>query len=766
LSTEPISLGALPEPGVTVNEIALDGHSATGLRGDLVILDGGAAVAWPWLRWSPEAPEGDTIETPLSGLTTAADVVRDERSDWPLVVDGTDLVAWVCPDGGDCPTQAPGRLAVSGDGPLVRGLAHAGYLFLASEGTSPALHVLSAPSIDATTGEVVPACSGEVATLGLGLPAGTRVLEVLLGYPAEVAVLTDRVSDAVVVVDVSNPAAPTIARSIDIGGATAPVWGRWERGELLLARVGGAAEIWRWADGSLVLRAAWQPVGSAARAAARMGDQLWIGLADGRLQQVDLLDPALPRLVGEMSVGAGVVAMSDLGRSLLVATTSSLLHVWARVMPPEINPGEVTWGHRAGLSWARVEVTSYEELDETTVAWGELEGTYDWSTSLYTVDQEILTPPTIRATDENGVPGGPYTPGDWQTWGDWLAARSEWFPGGAGLAPATCDAYRTTAGLAQQGEDAIPWVASAVPMSSAVDLVFTPAGSGSWNMPSATSAIAATGPVAELISFGNTLLVLDDGLGVWDLTDPAVPVLLSHTELFGGDVVAAAEIDTGSWPPLAVAAAADPLRLAAIGVDDPQQPMVGGEATLPAVSGAVIDLARAHGSEVVVLLDGGADRRLIRVDLADPQAPAVLAEIVLQPGAAPIAVTAHCNGDWSGCGSGSFVAVVREGWGVEVYALSDLALLHVVPLSGAARDVMTTWDDVGGVHLLVTLGFGHGVASITDLPGPPSVTDLHVPGAPTAFVHHDSGRSGLDPVAIATPTGIVNLSLPAGQPGT
>ena len=756
LATEPISLGFLPDAGMTISEVALEGHVATRLRSGFVVLDGGTAAAWPWLRWYLDEALEETVAPLLTGLTAAADMVWSERVEWPLVLDGTDVVAWVCTDD-VCPTQSPGRMTVSAGGALTRGLAHAGYLFLASQGAASSLHVLSPPFIDAT-GAVTPACGGAVATLVLPVPAGTHVLEVFPGYPGEIAVLTDQPAAEVLIVDVTDPMAPTLSRTIDLAGEGVLAWGVWERGELLLGRSGGGIELWRWGSGTLTPWAVWQPVGAAARGAARMGDQLWVGLADGRLQQVDLLDPAQPHLVGEVDLGAGVVAVSDLGGSLLVATDSSLLHVWARVMPPEINPGEVTWGHRPGLSWARTEVASYENVDRTTVLWEGLDGTYDSQTSLYTVELEIATAPTVRAVDEHGVPGGPFTPTDWQTWGDWLAVGSEWFPTGAGLPPPACSASVTTAGAAPGLDGNIPWLAAAPTGSTQVDLAFSPADAFVGSSPPLVSALAASGVVTELVSFGETLLVLDDGLGVWDVGDPAAPSLLSHTELFGGDPVAAAQADTRSWPPSIAVAAGTPLRIVVVGVGDPRQPEIGGEAVLPDVVEPVVDIARVRESEVVTLLGGGG--RLMWVNAADPQAPVPLADQALPPGPAPVALAVHCDSTESGCGAESLVAVVRDGWGVEIYALGDLQLLHAVPLDGTPRDVLFARDDGGVLHLLVTLGFGHGVASVTGLPAAAAASDLHLPGVATTFVQHDSGRSGLDDIAIATPTGIVQLALP------
>ena len=758
LATESISLGVLPDSGMTISEVALDGHVATRLRGDFVILDGGAAAAWPWLRWYLDESSDETVAPPLTGLTAATDVVWSERGESPLVLDGTDVVAWVCTDDA-CPTQSPGRMTVSAGGALTRGLAHAGYLFLASEGAATSLHVLSPPFIDAT-GAVAPACGGAVATLELPVPAGTHVLEVFPGYAGEIAILTDQAAAAVLIVDVTDPMAPALSRTIDLAGTTTPTWGVWERGELLLGRSDGGIGLWRWGSGTLTPWAEWLPAASAARGAARMGDQLWVGLADGRLQQVDLLDSAQPHLVGEVDLvaGAGVVAVSDLGGSLLVATDSSLLHVWARVMPPEINPGEVAWGRRPGLSWARAEVTSYENVDRTTVLWEGLEGTYDSQTSLYTVAEEIVAPPTVRAVDEHGVPGGPFTPTDWQTWGDWMAVRSEWFPTGAGLPPPTCSASVTTAGAAPGPAGDVPWLAAVPTGSAQADLAYTPAETFVGSSPPLVSALAATGTVTELVSFGETLLVLDDGLGVWDVGDPASPTLLAHSELFAGDPVAAAEAETSSWPPSIVAAAGTPLRIAVIGVGDPRQPEIGGEAVLPDVVEPVIDVARVRESEVVALLGGGG--RLLRVNAADPQTPVLIADRALPSGPAPVALAVYCDLTESGCGDDSLVAVVRDGWGVEIYALADLQLLHAVPLDGTPRDALFARDDGSTLHLLVTLGFGHGVASVTGLPAAASAVNLHPPGDTMNFVQHDAGSSGLSSIAIATPTGIVQVTLP------
>jgi hypothetical protein len=197
-----------------------------------------------------------------------------------------------------------------------------------------------------------------------------------------------------------------------------------------------------------------------------------------------------------------------------------------------------------------------------------------------------------------------------------------------------------------------------------------------------------------------------------------------------------------------------------IDVADPSQPGIGVETVLPDVSGTVLDLARARGAEIVVLLSDGDSGRLVRVDAGDPQAPTLLANAVLPAGSPPISVAVYCEGRETGCGSSSFVAVVRDGWGVETYTLADLSPLYALPLAGTPRDVRIARDSSGELHVLVTLGFGHGVAAITGLPGPPAVTWLHTPGDTKTFVEHDAGTSGLGDIAVATPTGIVQLTLP------
>jgi hypothetical protein len=769
LTGEPINLGALPDGGVVVAPVALGGHTVTRLRGGQVSLDAGTLVAQPALRWSPEDSDDETVGTLLGGLTHAADWVGDNRTGSTLVLDGTDLMPWVCVDGGECPIQAPGHLSVISSGTLVRGITHAGYLFLASEGDAAAFHVLLPPLVDGTTGAISAACNGAVATVVLPAPNGTHVLEVFPAVPGQMAVLTDLPGAELLLIDATTPTAPVFVGAVDLEGSGTPSWSVWNGGELLLGRADGGVEIWRWGDSASVLFARWLPAGAVARAAARISDQLWVGLSDGRLQQVDLLDPASPRLVGEMQLGAPVVGISDLERSLLVATETGLFHVWPRVMPPEVNPDSVAWGHEIGWSWARVYASSLEDIASTSVRWGDVEATYNSDGYIYEVFDEIATAPTIRATDVLGVPSSEYTPSAWQPWGLWAATGDiDWFPRWNPIAPGDCLSDIGTFGntdhdVASWG--GVPWIATAASGASAVELAFYPDGSAWWSDPPARRTLPATGAVAGVVGFDTTLLVLDDGLGVWDLGDPTSPALASHTDPLGSDPVSAARLVDQDWTLVLLAAGGNPGRIVPIDVAEPANPVAGAEVVLPGMLGTVIDLQRGPDGTLFLLTNDGTVARLFRYDVSDPAAATLLAQAELPPGASPVAMdVGYTVGETP---RSTFVAVAREGWGVEVYAAGTLALLHSLPLPGVPRDlrfVPEAGDDPA--RIIVTAGFGHGLVSIEGLPDQPHVGEVHSIGDLRRFAqrgewHNPSwGRPSRSKAEVLTPGGFVVQPLP------
>ncbi len=769
LTGDSVTLGTLPGCGVVVSPIALGGHTVTKLRRWQVALDGGTLVAQPLLRWSPGDSNDETVGTPLGGLTHAADWPGDSRTGSSLVLDGTDLVPWVCADGGECPIETPGRLQVISSGALVRGVTHAGYLFLASEGDAAALHVVAPPLVDGTTGAISAACEGAVASLALPVPSGAHVLEVFPAFPGQMAVLTDLSGSELLLIDVTTPTAPVFVGAVDLEGSATPSWGVWNGGELLLGRSDGSVEIWRWGDSAPVLFARWHPAGAAARAAARIGDQLWVGLADGRLQQVDLLDPASPQFVGEMRLGAPVVGISDFEWSLLVATETGLFHVWPRVMPPEINPDSVAWGHEGGWSWARVYASSLEGLDSTSVRWGDAAGAYNTDGYIYEIFDGVATPPTIRSIDVLGVPSGDYAPSAWQPWGLWAATGDiDWFPRWNPIAPGDCSSFHGTFGntnhdIASWG--GVPWVATAAAEATSVELVSYPDGSAWWRDPPARRTLATTGVVAGVIGFDTTLLVLDDGLGVWNVGDPASPALASHADLLGSDPVSAARLVEQDWTLVLFAAGGNPGRVVPIDVADPANPVAGAELVLPGMLGTVIDLQRGPDGTLFLLTADSGVARLFRYDVGDPAAPALLAQIELPPGPPPIAMDIGYSGGETL--RPTFVAVVREGWGVEAYAAGTLALLHSLPLPGVSRDVRFVPETSSNpARIIVAAGFGHGLISIEGLPGQPHISEVNSIGDVRRFAQrgewHDPSWTlpSLAFAEVLTPGGFVVQPLP------
>jgi hypothetical protein len=770
-------VGALPALGVTSNEVALGGHTVAALRGGEAILDGGTAASRPTLRLDAAETEAEMAEPLLAGFGQVHDaVVSLADPSITFLLDGGQVRPVLCSDS-ECVTTESG-LAVTTD-VLVKGAALDGYLFLASEGASPALHVLAEPEVDTGSMAITSSCTPKTVTLSESV--GAHVLEVFPASNGRVAMLLDSGGGEVVMVDASSSAAPVVSGSIVAlsGSASPPVWASWVNGELLLGRNDGSAEIWRWgANDELVRYTAVLPreSGVLARAAARNGTQLWIGTSSGTLDQVDISNPAQPEHVAWMPLDGAVAAMSDLESSLLVATSSELLHIWPTVMPPEINPDRVQWGHGSGRSWVQCNWLDSEggyQSNGYTAQWGEV--TAECYTSPCRVNQDIATAPTLSVRSEHGIPSGAYTPSTWHAWGLGVSDR---FPSGsAPMTPTVCAIDRGTFGVVNNsstGNRAVPWIATASVGSASVELVVNFLDTLA-NISSVRTTVDATGPITELLSADDALLIADEGLGVWDLRDPATPVLQSHTDLFGPSVgVEAARLGYPNGQLEVLLAGGEQLVVA---TGNPFALTLSDAVALPSLAGRIVDLARGPDGYVYVLSESTSGSALSVYDLVNISAPVLLRQMPLEAGAPAVAI--DVGGRWSSTDD-PFVAVVRQGLGLEIYGASGSSSPRVVQLNGAARDVFVASDpfdqDCSGINrdrLVVALGFGNGVARVTGAEdGSPIVTYVELAGDPLRFAEGrmstsvqgsgDAQNSRAEPTygtSLLTPRGFVWIGL-------
>jgi len=311
----------------------------------------------------------------------------------------------------------------------------------------------------------------------------------------------------------------------------------------------------------------------------------------------------------------------------------------------------------------------------------------------------------------------------------------------------------------------VPWIATAASGASAVELAFYPDGSAWWSDPPARRTLPAAGVVAGVVGFDTTLLVLADGLDVWDLADPASPALASHVDLLGNDPVSAARLVDQDRTLVLLAAGGDPGRVVPIDVAEPANPVAGAELVLPGMLGAVIDLQHGPDGTLFLLTNDGAAARLFRYDVGDPAAATLLAQAGLPPGAPPVAMdVGYAVGETP---RSTFVAVAREGWGVEVYAAGTLALLHSLPLPGVPRDVRFVPENGNDpARIIVTAGFGHGLISIEGLPDQPHVGEVHSIGDLGRFAQRGEWSNppwslpSRSKVEVLTPGGFVVQPLP------
>jgi len=435
-----------------------------------------------------------------------------------------------------------------------------------------------------------------------------------------------------------------------------------------------------------------------------MGDQLWLGLDTGALQQVDLTDPASPQFVGEMNLNEPIIAMSRSIDWLNVATTTHLYAVHCPYMPPTLRPDLVMWSHGGGRSWAGI---GFEfEWPATSITWSDGFSVTNTDGCHYCagVDPtEVPTPPMILAVGD-GIPAAPFIPASVTLRGfnifpdpGYVMNVRETPVEGCVVDRGASDAVHTTVNVL--------WTADAGfgdPHILYSHVVETDGSRGEITFD-------APGPITELLSYNDYLVAVGDGLTVWDTDnarggDALNPVLKQHVDLFGGDhVVKATHV---FWGPL-LAAADHPGRFSMLDPNPwynslPTPVVQADNVTLPGLTGSVRDLF-SLGNELYVLTDGGVAGRIFRYSIEVPTAPVL--ELQTDVGAGNAAVAIAFRGGDDTVETSDSVLVVRRGWGIDVLSV-DLAPITSLRLPGDPQAVFWNW----GTYVL--LG-DFGVAEIT-----------------------------------------------------
>jgi hypothetical protein len=561
-----------------------------------------------------------------------------------------------------------------------------------------------------SVGGWVPDCDALGSDLLLDNTAGLRGLELLPAPHGRVAVLTDDPDAELRLVDVSLPGSSEPDGSIDLPGGSAPTWGRWKSGELHLGRADGTVELWRWNDAGPVRFASFAPDGAAARASMRFGDQLWLGLDDGRLLQVDLTRGIV---VGETVLGdpepEPVLGMAREGSLLRVATTLHIFMLELGPMPPTIVPDQVAWGHGELRSWAGIAVPEPGAL-EVRARWdGGASATWEpCAHCLGVVDEDIVAAPSLTAVSWEGVPSPPYVPPAVTLRTFDAGTVPEVWLGSVGHGAASCDAPRGTLGAAP-GVNTVLWRATGLAGETGVAWATLEEGTDART----GSTLATTRALRDLFEAFGYLVVIDDDLSVLAVDparggDPLTPVPVQQLALGIGAPELARRIDFG---PLLLAAS-EPARLAIVDLGPLETgtgavAVVADDVALPEVAAPILDLV-AGGDHLYVLTAEGSAGRIYRYSFGEPAAPVFL-DAYDVPAGAPATSLAYRMGDDTSGDSESLV-VVRLGWGIELLT-PDLAPLASLPLPGTARGAYWNWG------LYVLLG-DWGVARVT---GPPAV---------------------------------------------
>ncbi len=728
LSTGEVVLGVLPDHGIRADAVDTAGHTVTELEGRLVLLDGGGDLARAQLRETLDEDWQEYLADRVSGIAppVARLVPREPwNGDGPwYALSGGDLLVWL-PGGGDgpddpcCPAEIRPRSLSSGT--LLAGRGWGGWLYLvADEGSSGLrLYTLAEPSIvedGGNTRSLYWPNDGAQGVVSMG-PSVQAVLAVVPGPPGRVAVVTDDPSAELQLADVTDPLAPVALGSVDLSGTTSPSWAAWDDGQLILGRNDGSVEIWRWNGSSMETVASWNPDTVGVSSARITGSQLWLGLEDGRLEQVDLYAPGGPRRLGEITLGTGAVHLSDLGGALLAGVDGQLYHLWVWELPPDLETGQVLWeadGEAMTLSVAVDRYRAYcgEDRSRVVVTWPHSQ--YE-DVRFFGADWTVLEhwtstgdAPVVEIDLCSGISGTPMTPVPWIPW--------DMLPEPFTLWPVLHESYyeQQAPGRAELvalgSADWRYWVATA--NRGATEVLASESFSDTGVV--ASTPLPAPGGVVGLWAHDQFLHVLSGGLTVWDLSDPSTPGEAASVALLGSDGASAGtewmhmDESTEEMVPWLYAVGGSPPRLAVVKMGDPENPMlVGDNAVLPSAQGTALAVGFAGDSLLLLTGDNGTFR-LLRYDVNDPSAPTLLSTVELQ-GSRPVSMAAGTDYEEE---SGIFplVAIVREDDTIEFLDGADGSSLGSVTLPASPTSGVVM--GVGG-EAYVPLGNGYGLAAVT-----------------------------------------------------
>jgi hypothetical protein len=729
-SSEPVSLGLLPDLSPIPAMEDLGGRKPTALRDGFALVDGGTAL-W-WLSGMPDGVD-DRL---YGGLTGARDAFFNLKLRAPMALDGGDLVGWV--EEGEPPARLPRGLTVSG-GTLVRAQVRGGEtLFLAEE--EGGLRLIRMSTVTGGTAAWVPDCDALVSELLLDNTAGLHALELLPAPDGRVAVLTDDPGAELWLVDVSAPAGSEPAGLIDLAGGSAPEWGRWQSGDLHLGRADGSVELWRWGDGGPARFASFTPDGGAVRASMRFGDQLWVGLDDGRLLQVDLTRAIV---VGALVLGGEapepVVGMAREETLLRVATTAHVYVLDLGPMPPTIAPDLVSWGWGGGRSWAGL---TLPEPGGAEVRGRWEEGvTATWEPCghcLGVILEDFSSPPSLTAVSWEGVPSPPYVPPAVVLRGFDAGTGPDLWLGPEGHGEASCDAPRGTFGSAP-GANTVLWRATGIAGEPNVTWATVEEGTNAKTR----STLPTAGAVRDVFESSGYLLAVDEKVNLFAVEaarggNPLDPVLVQQVvpAIGASQVVRRADFDG------LLLVASEPARLTAIDLAPLQSGsgavvVLSDGVALPEVGAQILDVV-AGGGHLYVLTAEGSAGRIYRYSFGDPAAPQFVDARDLADGTPATSLAYRFSHDTAA--DEESLVVVRHGWGVELLT-PELQTVTSLPLPGTTRGAYWSWG------LYVLLG-DWGVARITGPAAMPFVdflqSNYRSPG--------DARRAGDH--CVATPEGL------------
>ena len=679
-----INLGGLPDAGVTGAEIWEHGfgHSVTAVKHPFVIVDGGHAVGW--VREEPL-----TDATLYPGLTAARDVVYNLKLKAPMALDGGSLVAWT--EQGSPPVHAPRALQLS-SGTLVRAQVRGDELYTVAE-EAEGIRLFTLELVTDQSGAWAPDCGAPVHSVLLPGTVGLHAFEILPAGDGKVAVLSDDPAGELRLVDATDTGNLAALGTVDLPGNASQSWGVWQTGELYVGRADGSVEIWRWGDSGPERYAAWSPQQGKVVGAGRYGDELWVGLDTGSIQQIDLVDPAQPRWLGEYDFGEPIVAFSraETASLLRVATPARYFEVPVDGMGATVSPDLVSWGHGGGQSWATI---GFEiEWVSSDVTWSDGQSAH--GSDCHTCDAfnpaEVSTAPTFHVVDGDGIPVRAYTPPQARLRRFDRVMGSDFWSDMRASSDASCNPARDVVGG----------------IHSTVNVVYGATGGEGRSEIAYTSVdeptglrqvrqLNSNGPLEDLFQYNNYIVACDNGLTVWD-PDPARggnsvdPVRVQQIDLFGGDPVVAAK--AVFWGPLLMGAD-DPGRYAAInpdpwGSDSSAPQFITDGAALPSLEGHIRDLHACHGDLLYVLTDAGSAGRLYKYSIAVPTAPALAGQFDFMDGAPAVSLFYRTN-DESTAGTEESLLVARRGWGIEFLSL-DLAPLSSVRLPGDTQAAFWDW---------------------------------------------------------------------------